>query len=115
MDLFDMTASSLQSLRIPSSDFQHVPREDYPRSAISHSNPSHMRDLASGLTPLSETPILILGVQSDILFPVEQQRELASALQMVGNKRVSYFELGGVWGHDTFLLVYFVYVPIAPN
>jgi homoserine acetyltransferase len=23
---------------------------------------------------------------------------------MAGNDRVSYYELGGVWGHDTFLL-----------
>ena len=35
---------------------------------------------------------------------VEQQRELADALRMTGNSRVSYYELGGVWGHDTFLL-----------
>ena len=48
-------------------------------------------------------PTLVLGVQSDILFPVEQQREVADALRMAGNQMVSYYELGGVWGHDTFL------------
>ena len=55
-------------------------------------------------SPLSNTPTLILGVQSDILFPVEQQREVADALRMAGNTEVRYYELGGVWGHDTFLL-----------
>jgi homoserine acetyltransferase len=43
-------------------------------------------------------------VQSDTLFPVEQQLELADALRMAGNSRVRYYELGGVWGDDTFLL-----------
>lgn len=63
----------------------------------------HLPDLAAGLQPLSNTPILVLGVQSDILFPVEQQREVADALRMAGNRDVRYYELGGVWGHDTFL------------
>ena len=63
----------------------------------------HLPDLAAGFRPLSNTPALILGVQSDILFPVEQQREVADALRIAGNQMVSYYELGGVWGHDTFL------------
>lgn len=66
--------------------------------------PAHLPDLAAGLSPLANTPTLILGVQSDILFPVEQQREMADALRMAGNNEVRYYELGGVWGHDTFLL-----------
>jgi homoserine O-acetyltransferase len=66
--------------------------------------PAHLPSLAAGLSPLANTPALILGVQSDILFPVEQQREVADALRMVGNDGVRYYELGGVWGHDTFLL-----------
>ena len=65
--------------------------------------PVHLPDLAEGMRPLSRTPVLILGVQSDILFTVEQQREVADALRMAGNDMVSYYELGGVWGHDTFL------------
>jgi homoserine O-acetyltransferase len=63
----------------------------------------HFPELAAGLEPLKLIPILVLGVQSDILFPVEQQRELVDALRMAGSTQVSYFELGGVWGHDTFL------------
>ena len=122
MDLFDMTLSSLQSLNLspqaPRSapppiapSLAAFPYPDHYRSQLSHSKsqppptnpPAHLPDLAEGLRPLSRTPTLILGVQSDILFPVEQQREVADALRMTGNDMVSYYELGGVWGHDTFL------------
>ena len=68
--------------------------------------PPHLSELAQGLQRLSGIPALILGVQSDILFTVEQQREVADALRMGGNGNVSYYELGGVWGHDTFLCVF---------
>ena len=122
MDLFDMTFSSLQGLnltpRAPRSkpppippSLTALPSPDHYQSQLSHSKshppptnpPAHLPDLAEGLKPLSRTPTLILGVQSDILFPVEQQREVADALRMTGNDNVSYYELGGVWGHDTFL------------
>lgn len=127
MDLFDMTSSSLKSLKltppppttlsppIPPSLAAHLPspHHDYYHSHLSHSKshpppsnpPAHLPDLAEGLKPLANTPTLVLGVQSDILFPVEQQREVADALRMTGNQMVSYYELGGVWGHDTFLYV----------
>ncbi|GJE84287.1 homoserine acetyltransferase [Phanerochaete sordida] len=126
MDLFDMTGSSLKSLKLtppaprssppplPPSLAAHLPspHHDYYHSHLSHSKshpppsnpPPHLPDLAEGLKPLANTPTLVLGVQSDILFPVEQQREVADALRMTGNQMVSYYELGGVWGHDTFLL-----------
>jgi homoserine O-acetyltransferase len=71
---------------------------------IPTSKSPHLPELAQGLQRLRDIPILVLGVQSDVLFPVEQQRELSDALKMAGNERVTYYELGGVWGHDTFLL-----------
>ena len=94
-----------------SSSSQQTQNTSYYPSHLSHSKshppptnpPAHLPDLAEGLKPLGNTPVLILGVQSDILFPVEQQREVADALRMAGNRMVSYYELGGVWGHDTFL------------
>jgi homoserine acetyltransferase len=122
MDLFDLTASSLESLNMqpksaptpsastisaspPSSPSKPLHRTSHSKSHPPPPNPPlYLSDLAQGLTPLAQTPTLILGVQSDILFPVEQQREVADALRMAGNERVSYYELGGVWGHDTFLL-----------
>jgi homoserine acetyltransferase len=113
MDLFDMTRSNLESLSVPIPSTPPVPDSIFPSGppptpTKAHLHlappPSYLSDLASGLAPLSHTPTLVLGVQSDILFPVEQQREMADALRMAGNGSVVYYELGGVWGHDTFLI-----------
>lgn len=49
-------------------------------------------------------PAMVIGVKSDILFPVVQQRELAEQLKLSGNKAVTYYELDSLYGHDTFLL-----------
>lgn len=112
MDLFDMTLPALEALNLPPSTPSPTSSlSSIPHSTISHSRshppplnaPPHLSALALGLRPLAHIPTLILGVQSDILFTVEQQREVADALRMVGNESVSYYELGGVWGHDTFL------------
>ncbi|KAK7470411.1 Serine O-succinyltransferase [Stygiomarasmius scandens] len=119
MDLFDMTASTLKTLNLQPDFSSLPPSEDLPSinslqatHKTSHSKshpppvnpPPYLTDLAEGMKPLAHIPTLILGVQSDILFTVEQQREMADALRMAGNDSVSYYELGGVWGHDTFLL-----------
>ena len=64
-------------------------------------------DLVKGLAPLRDTPTLVLGVASDILFPAWQQREIAETLRRVGNRKVTHVELGedrSLFGHDTFLL-----------
>ncbi|KIK67816.1 hypothetical protein GYMLUDRAFT_36595 [Collybiopsis luxurians FD-317 M1] len=114
MDLFDLTASSLAANHLvspsPSSTASTLLSLTAHKTSHSKSHPPpanpppHLEDLAEGMRPLSNIPTLILGVQSDILFTVEQQREIADALRMAGNEQVSYYELGGVWGHDTFLL-----------
>ncbi|KAF2200887.1 homoserine O-acetyltransferase [Delitschia confertaspora ATCC 74209] len=65
------------------------------------------KDLIAGLSPLSHTPALILGVASDILFPAWQQREIADTLRCTGNPNVFHVELDekkSLFGHDTFLL-----------
>lgn len=60
--------------------------------------------LARGLSRLRNGRVLIIGVQSDILFPVEQQRELAECVRMNGNKSVMYYEMDAPHGHDSFLI-----------
>lgn len=112
-----MTDTALNDLKLWSS-FHRVDTTQTAAPSLSHSlrktshskshpppvnPPAHLTALAKGMKPLSNTPTLVLGVQSDILFTVEQQREVADALRMAGNNHVSYYELGGVWGHDTFL------------
>lgn len=46
---------------------------------------------------------LIIGVQSDLLFPVFQQKEITNILRDAG-RRVTYYELDALYGHDTFLI-----------
>ncbi|KAJ7228431.1 Alpha/Beta hydrolase protein [Mycena pura] len=112
MDLFDMTRPALDALRIPEATLPpdangrlHPHMVSYSKSHPPPTNPpTYLPELAQGLAPLARTPTLVLGVQSDILFTIEQQRELVDALRTAGNDRVVYYELGGVWGHDTFLL-----------
>ncbi|KZP00159.1 homoserine acetyltransferase [Calocera viscosa TUFC12733] len=108
MDLFDMTEEALADL-----PFQSRPRASdgdqashgRQRQPLSLSPPAaYLPSLAKGLAPLKDIPTLVLGIQSDILFPVEQQREVADALRRAGNHQVVFYELGGVWGHDTFLI-----------
>jgi homoserine O-acetyltransferase/O-succinyltransferase len=46
---------------------------------------------------------LVLGVETDILFPLYQQRELAAALEASGSE-VTFEALPSVQGHDAFLV-----------
>ncbi|KAI0018806.1 homoserine O-acetyltransferase [Xylariomycetidae sp. FL0641] len=65
------------------------------------------KDLIAGLSPLRDIPTLVMGVSSDILFPAWQQREVANALRLSGNRNVTHVELSeeqSMFGHDTFLL-----------
>ena len=78
MDLFDMVASEAAT--------------DRPSGAP-------QSPLLSSIT----SPSLVIGVQSDILFPVWQQRELARLLEE-GSAPVTYVELDSPYGHDTFLI-----------
>lgn len=73
-------------------------------SSLPSSLAPHFDSLTKGLVNLSKIPTLVIGVQSDALFPFVQQRELAEALRQNGNKDVVYYELDSPMGHDSFLL-----------
>jgi homoserine O-acetyltransferase len=63
----------------------------------------HGGSVQAGLARVVVEHAKVIGVTSDMLFPVEQQRELAEGLkQNVG--RVEYVELGSIQGHDSFLV-----------
>ncbi|KAM0792348.1 hypothetical protein ACM66B_005028 [Microbotryomycetes sp. NB124-2] len=66
------------------------------------SSHAYLPALAAGLAH-HKHPTLVMGCQSDTLFPIEQQRELAEVLKSNGTDTV-YYELAEPWGHDTFLL-----------
>ena len=46
---------------------------------------------------------LIIGVETDLLFPIEQQQELAEGLKGEG-RRVKFARLNSLQGHDSFLV-----------
>ena len=60
-------------------------------------------DLAAGMSRV-KCPTLVLGIQSDILFPIAQQREIAALLKKTGNRWVTHYDLDAIYGHDTFLI-----------
>lgn len=68
-----------------------------------------LEDLKDGMKKISHKNVLVVGVESDILFPVWQQREIAEVLKATSpsEDNIKYFELGtdvSNYGHDTFLL-----------
>lgn len=129
MDLFDMSADALQEIesgkqlrklgeqagnrspalcKVPISTIPSQSSETSTMSRHISSLPSsqgfHFSALKEGLVNLSNIPTLVIGVQSDALFPFVQQREIAEALRHNGNKQVVYYELDSPMGHDSFLL-----------
>ncbi|KAG2195614.1 hypothetical protein INT47_005982, partial [Mucor saturninus] len=77
-------------------------KKSKPRLTTLSSDPA-TQDLVEGMSGIT-MPTLVLGVQSDILFPVWQQKEIAECLRAAGNNRVTYYELDAMFGHDTFLI-----------
>ena len=59
--------------------------------------------LASGFKRLQLERALVMGVRTDILFPIDQQRELAEGISSVC-KDTQLAELDCVRGHDSFLV-----------
>jgi homoserine O-acetyltransferase len=59
--------------------------------------------VASGVARTRLQRALVIGVETDILFPVFQQEELAEALRHTGCD-VSFSVLASLQGHDSFLV-----------
>lgn len=63
----------------------------------------HGGSLAHGLARVGARRALVIGVETDILFPVKQQRELAEGLDRHG-RDVTFHALDSLQGHDSFLV-----------
>ncbi len=63
----------------------------------------HGGSVPAGLARIVVDKALVIGVPSDILFPVHQQRELAEGLAAAGND-VTFLQLDSINGHDSFLV-----------
>ena len=63
----------------------------------------HGGSVNAGLARTHTKRTLIVGVQSDILFPAEQQEQLADGLVKAG-REVVFKNLNSIYGHDSFLV-----------
>lgn len=128
MDLFDMGANNRQrALRsraqaeklqsdpfaVNSEDLEYKPTDicslegiQPKRTKRELSSDEAAEDLSQGLKALQNVECLIIGVESDLLFPAWQQREVYTHLLKNGTQ-VEHMELTeeeSFYGHDTFLL-----------
>lgn len=60
-------------------------------------------NVEAGLAKVHAKNILVIGVETDMLYPIEQQEEIADGLQKAG-KQVEFVGLPSVQGHDAFLI-----------
>ncbi len=63
----------------------------------------HGGSLQAGFAKVRAERVLVAGVETDILFPIAQQREIASGLAAPG-RDVQLAELPSIQGHDSFLV-----------
>ncbi|MFT5219642.1 MAG: homoserine O-acetyltransferase [Planctomycetota bacterium] len=63
----------------------------------------HGNSLSDGMARLKVTRALVIGVTTDILFPLRQQREVADLMCKTGTD-VELVEIDSVNGHDAFLI-----------
>lgn len=63
----------------------------------------HGGSVNAGLAKVHTKRNLVIGVESDILFPLDQQREIAQGLEKAG-LQVEFHALDAIHGHDSFLI-----------
>ena len=63
----------------------------------------HGGSLAAGLARVQAERALVIGVETDILFPLSQQQELAEGLRATVGE-VTFRPLASIQGHDSFLV-----------
>ncbi|KAK3330682.1 Alpha/Beta hydrolase protein [Apodospora peruviana] len=111
--VYPATPEAMCSLTLPEKPYEEQPETKSNESQVSSASQiiqtgsKPPEDLVAGLAALWDHPTLVMGVASDILFPAWQQREVAEALRLAGNRNVAHFELSeeqSMFGHDTFLL-----------
>jgi homoserine O-acetyltransferase len=72
----------------------------------------HGASVAGALSKVQAKRILIIGVKTDFLFPVYQQKELADGLAGAG-RHVDFAELASLQGHDSFLIDMDAFRPVV--
>jgi homoserine O-acetyltransferase len=62
----------------------------------------HGGSVEAGLARINAERVLVIGVSTDLLFPLHQQREIADGLRQSSGE-VEFLELPSIQGHDSFL------------
>ncbi|HEY4366736.1 MAG TPA: homoserine O-acetyltransferase [Steroidobacteraceae bacterium] len=63
----------------------------------------HGGSVAAALARFEVNSALVIGVETDLLFPIEQQEELAEGLAS-GGREVTFHRMPSLQGHDSFLV-----------
>jgi homoserine O-acetyltransferase len=63
----------------------------------------HGGSVEAGLSRIQARDVLVVGVETDFLFPLDQQEEIATVLTRAG-RRVRFEALPSIQGHDSFLV-----------
>ena len=63
----------------------------------------HGGSIEAGLARITARKTLVIGVESDFLFPIDQQEEIATTLARAG-RDVRFERLASIQGHDSFLI-----------
>ena len=63
----------------------------------------HGDSISDGMSKLRVNKALVVGVTTDILFPLRQQKEIAEVMRATGTE-VDFVEIDSVNGHDAFLI-----------
>ena len=74
----------------------------------------HGGSVNAGLAQVHAKHSLIIGVSSDILFPLEQQQEIAEGLKKAG-RSVDFVALKSGYGHDSFLVDVDAFAPVIAD
>jgi homoserine O-acetyltransferase len=63
----------------------------------------HGGSVSHGLARVGARKAMVIGVETDLLFPIQQQREIAQGLDN-GEREVEFHALPSLQGHDAFLV-----------
>ena len=63
----------------------------------------HGGSIQAAMSRTEADRVLVIGVETDFLFTIDQQRDLAAQFEATG-KPVSLVELDSIQGHDSFLV-----------
>jgi homoserine O-acetyltransferase len=63
----------------------------------------HGGSVEHGLARVGASRVMVIGVATDLLFPIDHQKKVADGLND-GNREVQFFNLPSIQGHDAFLV-----------